>query len=255
METTPKEAKEVTQLKDEIQKEAEKQLFQVFPRKIADLGKALQGEMLDTSNLAAIHSDPMIPVSPLLENGYHHTPASEDDLNSVTKERHFEDDVDRLPELGKRPPYLEGMVPGNAKVQAIIHFIKPEILAMTDSCNSLKIWIQLLTPKIEDGNNFGVSVQEEVMKKVCDVQSRAEKYRGKISKYFHVRAKIVSKIAKYPQLADYRHTLNEYDEKFFLYLKVMVTELRGMYALLYDIIIKNYEKLNKPRTSNAHSMY
>jgi len=30
---------------------------------------------------------------------------------------------------------------------------------MVEMCDLLKIWIQLNIPKIEDGNNFGVSVQ------------------------------------------------------------------------------------------------
>ena len=54
MKTTTKEAKKITELKDKIQKEVEKQLFEVFPRKITELDKALQSEMFDTNNLPGI---------------------------------------------------------------------------------------------------------------------------------------------------------------------------------------------------------
>ena len=256
MEVLTKQTKEITELKDEFQKEAEKQVFQVFPRKIADLGKALQGQMFDTSNLAVIHSDPMIPMSPLPTNGSDLLPAIEDDLKSVTKETKLEDEVDGFPALvGNRPAYLGGMVPGNAKVQAMCDFIKPEILAMIDSCNSLKIWIHLLIPRIEDGNNFGVCIQEQVMNKISAAEMYAVTHLDHILDYFTVRAKIVSKIAKYPQLVDFRRSLNECDEKAFFKFKLVVTELRNMYTVLYDVIIKNYEKLNKPRTSNVYAMY
>jgi hypothetical protein len=36
--------------------------------------------------------------------------------------------------------------------------------------NTVKIWIQLNIPRIEDGNNFGVSIQEETVSEL----SRAE---------------------------------------------------------------------------------
>ena len=248
--------KENTELKDEFQKEAEKQVFQVFPRKIADLSEALQGKMFDASNLAVIHSDPMIPMSPLMTNGSDLLPISEDDLKSVTKKTKLDDEIDGFPALGgKRPLYFGGTVTGNAKVQATIDFIKPEILAVIDSCNSLKIWLWVLIPRIEDGNNFGVAIQKQVLRKVNAVESEAMTYLKKILRYFNVRAKIVSKIAKYPLLEDYRRALKEYDEKAFFSFKLMVTELRNMYAVMHDVIIKNYDKLIKPRTSHAHAMY
>ena len=68
-------------------------------------------------------------------------------------------------------------------------------------------------------------------------------------RYFNVRAKLVSKVAKYPQLvrerylllltlilvlssrkADYRRSVNEYDEKVFFSFKLIVMELRNMYV-------------------------
>ena len=36
------------------------------------------------------------------------------------------------------------------------------IYFQVDDCNLLKMWIQLLIPKVEDGNNFGVGIQVRV---------------------------------------------------------------------------------------------
>jgi len=37
--------------------------------------------------------------------------------------------------------------------------IKQELMGLVDMCNKVKIAIQLSIPRIEDGNNFGVSIQ------------------------------------------------------------------------------------------------
>jgi hypothetical protein len=45
--------------------------------------------------------------------------------------------------------------------------LKSEQLELIDQLSVVKIWIQLNIPKIEDGGNFGVSIQ------VCDIESHA----------------------------------------------------------------------------------
>jgi len=58
----------------------------------------------------------------------------------------------------------------------------------------LKIWVTLLKPKIEDGNNFGVDVQEDVLADIETVNLDAATYYDKISFYYSSRAKLVSKV-------------------------------------------------------------
>ena len=41
----------------------------------------------------------------------------------------------------------------------MIFQIKPKIVELVESANLLKMWVTFLIPRIEDGNNFGVSVQ------------------------------------------------------------------------------------------------
>lgn len=74
-------------------------------------------------------------------------------------------------------------------------------------CLQLKMWISFMIPKIEDGNNFGVSIQEDTLAEVQSVESEAAAFFDQISRYFISRAKILSKVAKYPHIDDYRRAV------------------------------------------------
>jgi len=56
------------------------------------------------------------------------------------------------------------------------------------------MWVSLLIPKIEDGNNFGVSVQEETIAAISDVEITTGKTLVQISLYNLFRAKLISKV-------------------------------------------------------------
>lgn len=46
------------------------------------------------------------------------------------------------------------------------------------------MWVQLLIPRIEDGNNFGVSIQEETVAELRTVEGEAASYLDQISRCF-----------------------------------------------------------------------
>lgn len=56
------------------------------------------------------------------------------------------------------------------------------------------MWISFLIPKIEDGNNFGVSIQEDMLAEIRSVESEAAAFFDQISRYFITRGKIVTKV-------------------------------------------------------------
>lgn len=58
----------------------------------------------------------------------------------------------------------------------------------------LKLWLSLLIPKIEDGNNFGVSVQEDTLAEIEGVEAEAIDYLEHISRYYTSRGKLISKV-------------------------------------------------------------
>jgi len=117
------------------------------------------------------------------------------------------------------------------------------------------MWISFLIPKIEDGNNFGVSIQEDMLAEIRSVESEAAAFFDQISRYFITRGKIVTKVTKYPFVEDFRVTVEELDEKEYVSLKLVMCEIRNHYSTLHDIIMKNLEKIKKPRTSNVDNLY
>lgn len=149
----------------------------------------------------------------------------------------------------------DGVVPSNHFIVELINEIKPLISELVEDTNLLKMWLMYLIPRIEDGNNFGVSIQEDVLAEIRASEGEAAAYYDQISRYFSVRGKTVSKIAQYPHIDDYRMSIKELDEKEFFSLRLIVAELRNHYATLHDLITKNGDKIRKPRSSNAENMF
>lgn len=75
------------------------------------------------------------------------------------------------------------------------------------------------------------------------------------NRYFVSRGKILSKVAKYPHIIDYRRAVQEMDEKEYTSLWLVMSEVRNRYCSLHDLVIKNLEKIKRPRSSNAESLY
>lgn len=100
-----------------------------------------------------------------------------------------------------------GTVFCNQPICDLIKVVKPVIRKLVEDSNLLKMWISFMIPKIEDGNNFGVSIQEDTLAEIQSVESEAAAFFDQISRYFISRAKVVSKVAKYPHIEDYRRAV------------------------------------------------
>eukprot|EP00126_Sphaerothecum_destruens_P006090 Sdes_comp19208_c0_seq2m10077 len=141
----------------------------------------------------------------------------------------------------------------NTNLSSMLQILKVQILSLVEHCNAVKIWIQLNIPRIEDGNNFGVSIQEETVNELSRAEDNGFAILESITKYYVTRGKLVSKVLKYPHLDDYVRSVEELDEKELLNLKLCLIDLRNNYAILYDMITKNMEKIKKPRSTNLHN--
>lgn len=133
--------------------------------------------------------------------------------------------------------------------------LKNETIEIIDSYNTVKIWIQLNIPRIQDGNNFGVSIQASVVSDLHKAENSGLLFYENISKYFEGRAKITTKTEKHPNNQDYQQALNHLDEKKWINTWIYFVDLRSSYAIIYDLISKNIEKILQPRNLHPSTFY
>uniref|UniRef100_A0A8C7VJU8 Proteasome activator complex subunit 3 n=1 Tax=Oncorhynchus mykiss TaxID=8022 RepID=A0A8C7VJU8_ONCMY len=249
----------VDAFRERITGEAEELVASFFPNKLLELDHFLKDPGLNICELKEIHSEINLTVpDPIILSNLH------DGLELLRLLLWSSPVVKPLLFIFSSPSTVAGtkvfvmpggMMKSNAKLVDLIEKVKPEIRTLIEKCNTVKMWVQLLIPRIEDGNNFGVSIQEETVAELRTVEGEAASYLDQISRYYITRAKLVSKIAKYPHVEDYRRTVTEIDEKEYISLKIIVSELRNQYVTLHDMILKNIDKIKKPRSSNAEALY
>ncbi|XP_075978001.1 proteasome regulator gamma isoform X2 [Anticarsia gemmatalis] len=238
----------VQDYKDSLKQKAEHLIIKGFPEKIVKLNELLETSNFQNRDLSDVHQDLNIPIPP---------PASGNEPNAKRQRMDSSDLSSSNASLEGTRVYAlpNGTVPCNKPLSDLIHLVKPHIRELVEDSNLLKMWISFMIPKIEDGNNFGVSIQEDTLAEIQSVESEAAAFFDQISRYFISRAKIVSKVAKYPHIDDYRRAVRELDEKEYLSLWLVMCEIRNRYCSLHDIVIKNLEKIKKPRSSNAENLY
>ncbi|XP_061913243.1 proteasome activator complex subunit 3 isoform X2 [Entelurus aequoreus] len=268
----------VDAFRERITAEAEDLVANFFPKKLLELDLFLKDPIINIVEMKDIHSEINLTVpDPILLSNLHD---GIDGQNSKKRKLEEEDAVDKV--TGTKVFVMPGgMMKSNSNLAVLIEKVKPEIRTLLEKCNTVsvlavamegkpvswssacfflvpvqvKMWVQLLIPRIEDGNNFGVSIQEETVAELRTVEGEASCYLDQITRYYITRAKLVSKIGKYPHVEDYRRTVTEIDEKEYISLKIIVSELRNQYVALHDMILKNIEKIKRPRSSNAEALY
>ena len=107
-----------------ISKDGEKIVKELFPRKILEFNELLNKVNLSDSNI----------INNVLEQSLINNIPNRLNINNI-------------------------IVPCNKKLVELLNILKEEILSSVQVIGTVKVWIQLLIPRIESGNNFGVSVQ------------------------------------------------------------------------------------------------
>jgi len=243
----------IEDFKESSKVEGERIVKDVFPKKFAELQKMLESEQFSLARINKITCDLNIPIpEPIMLNDF--KKGNGESQAIVSKKRKLEDEELNVP--GPKVLLLpNGASETNHHLVEMIDAIKPHVVDLIDNANKIKMWITYMVPRIEDGNNFGVSILEESLSEARQVESEAATYLDQISRYFMTRGKIIAKVAKYPHVTDIRRTVAELDEKEFVSLRLIVHELRNNYVSLHDMIMKNLDKIKKPRNSNAEHIY
>jgi len=237
---------ELEAFKEQCKVDAETIIREEFPRKVLDLQALVKSDNFNPRRLEEIGTkDIGIPIPPPLALDYVNGDAAK-------KPRM---DTDDLPKGTQVKAFSCGLVATNDILAELVDIVKPECRQLIDYLNLIKMWITFLIPRIEDGNNFGVGVQEETLALVTQAEQDAATYLDQMSRFYLNRARIVSKIAKYPHIEDYRRTIRELDEKEFVSLRLILCELRNQYSSLHDVIQKNLDKIKKPRTAHNDHLF
>ncbi|XP_063310985.1 proteasome activator complex subunit 2 [Pelobates fuscus] len=211
-------------------------LSEFIPGKIQYLDGLLQSNTFTVKDLTTLHSELDIPIPDPP------APESEDSSKMETDKEE------------KKAPRC-GFLKENEKLHKILNTVLPEIRSLREGCALIITWIHHLIPTIEDGNDFGVSVQEKVIERVTAVKTKVEALQTAIAKYFTERGDAVAKASKETHVMDYRALVHEKDESAFVDLRLSLLEVRNYYVEIFDIILKNFEKITNPKGEEKSPMY
>ena len=112
--------------------------------------------------------------------------------------------------------FAKAPLPSNVRIMRMMRLLKEQYTDALEIAGTLKMWIQLNVPRIEDGNNFGVDVQTECITEISNLEDKCCGVLESTTKYFSGRAKLLSKCIKYPDVEDYRRSIEEVDHSTFM---------------------------------------
>uniref|UniRef100_A0A7S1T6G8 Proteasome activator PA28 C-terminal domain-containing protein n=1 Tax=Compsopogon caeruleus TaxID=31354 RepID=A0A7S1T6G8_9RHOD len=148
---------------------------------------------------------------------------------------------------------VDGSLPCNKIILELTDRLRVDVEKQIELMGQLKLWIQLSMPRIEDGNNFGVSIQQEVINELSRSEDGAFAILDSGCKYLGTRAKLGTKLLKYGNVEDYKRAIVELDRKEAINLCLCCLDTRNYYITIHDLISKNMEKLKRPRGSGVAS--
>ncbi|KAJ7751255.1 proteasome activator pa28 REG alpha/beta subunit [Mycena maculata] len=230
-------------------------VFVIFPTKILELQELIQSTSVSSSpyhrDQTATTTDTMVYSPPELTQRNGDQPQLKkrktDDGSPVPADLTSTNDMQyaRLPSLVLANKHM-------INLHSTLKRECEELVALTDQ---VKLWISLTMPKIEGGDNFGVQIQEEVVAELLRSQESAFNLRDTARNDYLARAKICSKLIKYPNVQDYTFALKEHDENQFFLARQHLIDLRNIYAVLTDLIHKNIAKIRTPKGENSVALY
>uniref|UniRef100_A0A3P9QGS1 Proteasome activator complex subunit 2 n=1 Tax=Poecilia reticulata TaxID=8081 RepID=A0A3P9QGS1_POERE len=241
---------QVENFRQSIYHEAENLFSSFIPMKIIKLDAFLRDDALSITDMSSLQAPLDIPVPdpPAPEDEEMETDKNEEEEKKKKKEKSLQ-----LLFLCPSAPKC-GYIKGNEKIMLLLDKVKPEIMDLRETI-LVSCWIQHLIPKIEDGNDFGVAIQEKILERIAAVKTKVDGFQTNINKYFSERGDAVAKASKDTHVMDYRSLVHEKDGAIFSEIRVIVLDIRGFYAELYDIIVKNLEKVTNPKGEEKSSMY
>ncbi|GBG28128.1 Proteasome activator complex subunit 1 [Hondaea fermentalgiana] len=138
-------------------------------------------------------------------------------------------------------------IPVNAAVMDAANRVRGEIEHVLAQTDSLKTWVELSMPRMEDGNNFGVEVQMEVLEMINALYKSGRQTLANLTIYNRSRGKLLTNMRKRLHLEDYAASIATIDDVYFSMLIQHCFDLFNSILVLRDTMMKNIEKLRKPK--------
>jgi len=153
----------------------------------------------------------------------------------------------KAPRTAEELARLKTEVPAHPVISQINELVKREVMDLIDCASSVKLFIMNHFPKMEDGNNFGASVQEEMVDTCSMIEENAFASLAAINEYHRDRGKAISKVLKWPDLPDYQENVSELDSKQSIKLRCTLREVKHFFVIILDNFRKNKEKILRPK--------
>ncbi|CAG2169989.1 unnamed protein product [Oppiella nova] len=231
----------IESFKSKTKKIAETLVLEKFPQKIVELEELLKNEKFlgdfDVSP-EGIHIPEALDVSSQSANGQS---LSSNQLNSHLDETSTRVDVNGIdvkPEsdCDKSSSQSLVVVESNPYLREMIALLRPQMWELIEHTLTLSVGINLMIPQIEDGNNFGVQIQQECIDTIIGAENDVHKRLREICSYYATRAELMTKVVKYPHNEDYRCAVIERDRVFQKFLCGSLISIRNHYMYIHDLI-------------------
>jgi hypothetical protein len=144
------------------------------------------------------------------------------------------------------PNLLEGKsaartIPTNSAVDDILLHIRTELQDMTDTMGTLKMFIQMNMPSVEESDDPRLDRSIETAAILVKTEEAGVSTLDKFSTYHVSRGKLVSKMLQFPEVEDYVQSIRQVDEEMWTHLRLCTTDIRTKYLLVRDSMLKNLE--------------
>ncbi|KAL9716530.1 hypothetical protein Ac2012v2_000978 [Leucoagaricus gongylophorus] len=237
--------KKIEDFRKKVSQTAEEIIFRSFPAKIIELT-----ELIETTQ------DPESPFRG--SNATHSTDTtiypSTEQLRPNKKRKH-ENGATIVDAIAADIQFAPNCVPANKHlVEKVYSVIKKEAEELAALVDKVKLWVTLTMPKIEDGDNFGVQIQEGVFKCTIRTLEKLNKFLEVLSELCRSQESAYN-LVKYPGVEDYKLALLEHDEKQFYLARQHLSDLRNLYAIIMDLMHKNISKIRTPKANNSAGLY
>ncbi|KAH8854874.1 Proteasome activator complex subunit 3 [Schistosoma japonicum] len=166
--------------KEKTKIDGEELVRNVFPKRVFEMEDILASDMFFLEG-KHIHSDVNIPYpinSHSLNPGDDMDSSLTNDINKITSDKL------QFPCKGSFVYALpNGFVSYNKHIKAMIEKTKPCLTQLMIEAQLVRLWVQFNIPRIEDGNNFGVGIQEEILGEASGIERDACTFLDQVTRF------------------------------------------------------------------------